>query len=318
MIATVMLDGLTPAARQLNDRLERMGRRLDEIGSIDFTDGSATADEGALREVFVETLGPEEGEAWAREFTAMSRDGYAVLHKPGRGEQGVAFPWRMLNWPLLPQALSPMLLAELGIGPGMPGAARASLLDRFDNVPAEVTDPQNLERLGQIGLVNMLDPVAETNKPDLRDLDDALQVKVKPHTDSPKVSTGVGGVDTVVQALVCVSETEIIVHWWGVELCWDHDCADAIGKALAGGGSLVLAPAFKAFFTAVGAGISSASLAAGVKAAALAVGGPVVLALLVIGVYTGLSILANNTSRGCCLQSPWPVTGGFVWWAAGR
>jgi hypothetical protein len=45
MIATVMVEELRPAARQ---------------------------------------LGSEEGEAWAEEFTAMARDGYAVLHRRGR------------------------------------------------------------------------------------------------------------------------------------------------------------------------------------------------------------------------------------------
>jgi hypothetical protein len=77
-----------------------------------------------------------------------------------------------------------------------------------------VTDLQNLERLGQVALVNLLNPVAMTNGPDLRDLDDALQVKVKPKTDVPKLPpTGVGAVDVVLQALGCVVETELVVHW---------------------------------------------------------------------------------------------------------
>jgi hypothetical protein len=222
----------------------------------------------------------------------------------------------MLNWPLLPQALSPMLLAELGIGPGMPGGARAALLGRFGNVPAEVTDLQNLERLGQVALVNLLNPVAMTGGPDLRDLDDALQVKVKPKTDVPKFPpTGVGAVDVVLQALGCVAETELIAHWWGVELCWDQDCADAIGKALAGGAAPAVAKGFAEFFSTLASGLGSQ---AAKEAAAKAVGGLVVLALLFVGLYTGLSLLANNTPRGCCLQIPWPVTGGFIWWAAGR
>ena len=49
MMATVMLEGLAPVARELNDRLARMGGRLDEAGSIDLTDGSGSGRRPSVR-----------------------------------------------------------------------------------------------------------------------------------------------------------------------------------------------------------------------------------------------------------------------------
>lgn len=313
-----MIRGMQVAARDVNPRLQSIGDQLDALGSIDFANGSIQINEGDVRDVWVGALGDDEGGIYADAFIAMTRDGYAVLEPPQDEVPGVAFPWRLLvQTPMtIPDLLTPSLLAEFGIGSSYaPATARAVMEDRFGNVPASVLDPVNLEQLSQAALFATLRSPAAKAIDELRELDEKLKIKVKPATRGSQVHTGEKTVDDFANAVVCISDVEITAHWWGLDLCWDQRCADLIGKALVAGGGAVLSAALGAF-------LKNFKPSVGIKtaggAAIAAVGGAVVFVLAVIGVYTGVSLLLNNTPRGCCLQIPWPVTGGVIWWAKGR
>jgi hypothetical protein len=98
-------------------------------------------------------------------------------------------------------------------------------------------------------------------------------------------------------------------HWWGVEVCFDNTCGNIVANALLMGAGGPVAAALNAL---VG------GTAGTIEAAVDAAGGIAAFALAAISFYTGASMLANITAKGVCLQALWPITGGFIWWAAGR
>jgi len=166
-------------------------------------------------------------------------------------------------------------------------------------VPASVLDEQNLERLSQIALFNLVLGANQKWSEDFREVDSALTITIKP---------GGGSIETppsssaIVDALACISKVTVKLHWWGPEVCFDERCGRVIAAALQTGMSGDIEVALTSLVT-VG------TVAAG--------GGALGPVLDAFGLYTAAMILANITARGVCLQALWSVTGGFVWWARG-
>ncbi|HEV7551672.1 MAG TPA: hypothetical protein VGP65_08320, partial [Candidatus Angelobacter sp.] len=259
---------------------------------------------------FVTALGKADADIWVPDFLSLAREGFAVLRPAEpRGEAGVVFPWRLLLPPMNPKILTWPLLAQFGIGLGStPATARAVCAERFPNVPAAVIGDQNLELLGQISL---WDFQRGRIWDDLEHLDKTIDFPIKPSGGSGTIA-GSGGKaplsDLVAQIEACLKNVEIRAHWWGFEFCFDKTCGDFVANVLMTAGAPLLITALKAL-------VQGTGIIAGVIAAA---GGLVAAAIEVIGFYTGVSMAANNTEKGVCLQCIWPITGGFVWWAAGR
>ncbi len=185
---------------------------------LNYFSGTAEFYEAEIRGAFIDALGQEEGEVWAREFVMLLRDDFAVLQRPEQsGDIGVVVPWRLLVQPARPEILSPMLLTEFGIGPNMtPVTTRAVMTQRFHNVPASVLDEQNLEKLSQIAMFGMLRSLSGRWKETLDDIDSAFTVTIKSGGGpTGTVPSGSVVVDVANQALACLSNARITLHWWG-------------------------------------------------------------------------------------------------------
>jgi hypothetical protein len=309
-----MAQTLAPQVREMDRRMQRMVDRLNEIGTLDFRSGTVNlTDEGRLREIAVEALGDEDGVAYAKALVDLAHGGIAVLVNPDdRGEGGMAIPWHLLTSPLVPKdVLQPGMLGEFGIGPvPTPALTRQRLKDRFPNVPSRMLEESNLERLNEmsfLGANSFIGSFFDT----LWDIV-IRGVEVKPAEPVPETPAP-NAVDRVIE---CFKTSQWNVHWWGFEICLDHDCAENLANVILSGLGARLVDALKALVSGVlGGGVAVSGIAA---TAIKVLGGAAAAALAAIGLYTALSIQANNTPRGVCLQCPWPVFGGFVWWARGR
>jgi hypothetical protein len=81
----------------------------------------------------------------------------------------------------------------------------------------------------------------------------------------------------------------------GVEVCFDHNCAEMIANALLLDGAEPIAAALKS----LAGGGSFSSIASAANLAWQAGGGVIGLVIVGLSVYTTLSIRANNTAAGC-------------------
>jgi hypothetical protein len=314
MIPTIFTERMAEPSAQINGQLSRLGSRVREVSSLNVESGEVEADERAILGAFTEALGAEQGGPWGEEYIQLLGDGFAVLAIPEQGPP-VVFPWHLLIAPAWPQVLSPrLLLSTFGIGPGgTPTAAREVMTHRFPNVPAAVVDERNLEYLGQVSLLRFIGNPVGLWKEEIDAFEGATTVTILPGGGSttPGASSGNAFVDAVNQAVACIKNVTVNAHWWGVEVCFDNTCGNIVANALlmgAGGGGPVAA----ALNALVG------GTAGTIEAAVDAAGGIAAFALAAISFYTGASMLANITAKGVCLQALWPITGGFIWWAAGR
>lgn len=320
MFPNIVMETLAPGFQDLNDRFSQLGRQIQQAGRLDVDTGSVTVDEAQVRDAFVQALGDDQGQSSGEDYVNLLRAGFAVLAVPESADQPpVVFPWGLLMEPKpsWPEVVTPMLLSELGIGlGGTPNAARNVMTRRFPNVPAAVIEETNLEYLGQVALLELLRDTEAMGGP-IIEIAEKMKWNIKTGggpTD-PGAATGNPVMDAVNQALACFQNTTINAYIWGMEACWDNRCAGLIGNALLGAGAPQMMAALKALFGSMFAG---ATLAAASKAAIAAGGGVVAVILAASALYTGSSLLRENTSQGCCLQALWPAFGNAIWWAAGR
>jgi hypothetical protein len=312
MIPTIFTERMAEPSAQINRQLSRLGSGVREVSSLNVESGEVEANERAILGAFTEALGAEQGGPWGEEYIQLLGDGFAVLATPEQGPP-VVFPWHLLIAPAWPQVLSPrLLLSTFGIGPGgTPTAAREVMTHRFPNVPAAVVDERNLEHLGLVSFLRFIGNPVGLSKADIDAFESATTVTILSGGGSTTfgASSGNAFVDAVNQAVACMKNVTVNAHWWGVEVCFDNTCGNIVANALLLGAGAPIGAALNAL-----AGGSATTLEAAIEAA----GGVAAVVLAGISVYTGLSMLANITAKGVCLQALWPITGGFIWWAAGR
>lgn len=299
---------LVPAAKRAGARFGRLGSELDESFRVDWSTGRIDANAARITDACVEALGLE-GEALAAGLIELAEGGMAILEPPGDATDPVGIPWRLLSNPLVGDVLSPQLLSRFGIGPAItPALSHRSLIERFPEAPGEVTSLENLERLGAITEAWFLEDLWNGVVRAAEAIGNAVKDLFFPPPEDPKL--------TLENLATCIGEIQGTVVPWGVKVCFSQDCAIIVSKALTGGASAGKAAVEAALKGVLGLGLPAA-IAGPAGIISEIVKGPVGWAMLAIGWYTGISLLANNTPRGVCLVFIWPVTGGFFWYAEG-
>jgi hypothetical protein len=308
------LEGLVPAVREFDRTWQQLAETLDEVGTLDPQTGAVEIhSEARMREAAVQAFGDEEGTVFADALLQIARTGFAITYVEEGGTNPIGVPWALLiDERVPPEVLHPALLNEVGIGPiPTPETTRRFLENAYPEAPAEFLTDYNLERLNQIAFSGTFLAGPGGSGPLPWMLNPKITIKSPTEAHLPPKP------NTLDEFVVCFQTSEINAHLWGFEVCLDHDCAEKLADALLAVGVMPVVNALKSVVSKVLSG-DTAALTVLTAAAIKTLGGAAVAALAVIGIYTAVSIKANNTPRGVCLQCFWPLWGGFIWWARGR
>ena len=312
------LEGLVPAVREFDRTWQQLAETLDEVGTLDPQTGAVEIhSEARMREAAVQAFGDEEGTVFAEALLQIARTGFAITYVEEGGTNPIGVPWALLiDERVPPEVLHPALLDEVGIGPiPTPETTRRFLESAYPGAPAEFLTDYNLERLNQIAFSGTLLAGPGGSGPPPWMLNPKVTIKSPTEAHLPPKP------NTLDEVIGCFQTSELNAYLWGFEICLDHDCGEKLADALltAGVGPVVNALKGVVDKTLGGSAATLPGVSAAAATAAIKVlGGPAVAALAIIAIYTAISIKANNTPRGVCLQCFWPLLGGFVWWAKGR
>jgi hypothetical protein len=250
-------------------------------------------------------------------FARMMSDGIAVLARDNDHNQGYAIPWRALTSTFLLKNMPSSAWSSLGIEPWQSvQTAKASLNNRFGNIPPYILDPERLstfidyaaraawvERLGggwdtgAFGL-RQRDPV------DGPDLDDIGDVGGPSRPKGPVGSVVDFLADLIAQAAGCLLNSQwTIVDYGTVRICMNRACADLVEQVLTLGGGAKLGAAVLA---GIKAG-AQAGIQAGLGAAIGSAGGWAGLVIAAIAWYWATWISHKKGPNGVCIIhfAPW-------------
>jgi hypothetical protein len=248
-------------------------------------------------------------------------------------------PWSFFSDPANVSMLDENAWKLFGFGMNVdPGVAQ---FGKFQNVPAAVLAPQNLEMLkdeashpltytsGRIqhrllalralGSGLPADPIGTA----VQRLDGAGQAMgAAAGQGGGGAPQGGGGaapqanqLQNDIQSIVnCFTGARWSMEWCGVVVCFQPDCAKTVQGILNKATGTLLAGGIAGLMAFIAKG-----LAAGISAALAAWGGWVMAGILVSAAYWALMISLNMTPRGVCLHIPGPWTFGLLGpgWAVG-
>jgi hypothetical protein len=262
--------------------------QLDRAGSLDYSTGFVSVDEGALKDALGAHLDGRRLESAYEAFLRHAELGFAV---DGNAEEVAAgratcLPWSVVEYLVgkgqdrLPLDYQYAILADLGVLEARSEDEVVEILaKRFPNVPPELSGGGESRKRAR--------PAAQESGGWLSQILILIQKIAKEfEVNKAKVKRGI---------LECIQAARVTVHWWGMKLCFDAECTQTLVEYLRAGGNA----------------LTSASVLATVSA----LGFPWWVAAIIAGgllIYGGAALLLADAlqgtlNRGCggCVDYSW-------------